>query len=124
MIKKILATTILLLMLFQGAAFAFDTNGDVIFKDTLYGAAIGSILGVAFYMLDQDDFYKKFGSGLIIGTLGGVAYGVSETSGFVELQKNEMKFAIPTPLIEKTDEDVRVSASLFKANFKKDKILF
>ena len=117
MLKKILTTTILLLMLFQGAAFAFDTNGDVIFKDTLYGAAIGSMLGVAFYMLDQDDFYKKFGSGLIIGTLGGVAYGVSETSGFVEIQNNEMKFAIPTPLIEKTDEDVRVSASLFKAAF-------
>ena len=105
------------MMLFQGAAFAFESNGDVIFKDTLYGAAIGTLIGGAFYMLDQDDFYKKIGSGVIIGSLGGLAYGVSETSGFVELKKDGLKFAIPTPVIEKTDNDVRVSASLFKTSF-------
>lgn len=117
MIKKILTTTILLLMLFQGSAFAFESNGSQIFKDTLYGAAIGSILGGAFYMVNQDDFYKNLGSGLIIGTLGGLAFGISEVSGFVELKNDELKFAIPTPVIERIDDDVRVSASIFKTSF-------
>lgn len=117
MLKKILIVAVLLLAVFQGSAFAFETQGEVIFKDTLYGTAIGAILGAAIYLVDQDDFAPKMTTGILIGAVGGLVYGFVETSSFVEIEKDSIKFAVPTPVIEKKDNDIRYTASLLKTRF-------
>jgi len=117
MIKKILIITLLAVMFFQTAAFAVETDGDVIFKDTLYGAAIGAILGAAIYLADTDHFGEKLGIGVAIGTLGGLFYGVAEVKGVAEIEKDKLKFAVPTPVIQKKGDGVQLSASLLKARF-------
>lgn len=117
MIKKISIIAVLLIMFFQGTAFAIDTKGEVLFRDSLYGAAIGTLLGSAFYLLDQDEFAKKLASGVIIGTFGGLIYGIAENSGMVEIENSKVRFAVPTPVIEKTEDDTRYSVSLLKARF-------
>ncbi len=117
MIKKILIITLLSVMFLQNAAFALETDGDVIFKDTLYGAAIGALLGSAIYLADSDHIGEKLGIGVAIGTLGGLVFGYSETKGFAEIEKDKIKFAVPTPVIEKKGDGIQYSASLLKARF-------
>lgn len=117
MIKKILIVAVLSLMLFQGAASALETEGEVIFRDALYGAAIGAILGTAIYMADDDNFGAKVGAGIALGTLGGLAFGVMETKTFVEIEKDKVKVAFPTPVIEKKGEGLQYSASLLRTRF-------
>jgi hypothetical protein len=117
MIKKIVLIAFLSLFIFQGTASAFSTDGEIIFKDTLYGTAIGAILGAAVYFVDQDDFVPKFSTGILIGAIGGLAYGFVETESFVEIEKNKIKIAVPTPVIEKRNDDIRYTASLLKTRF-------
>jgi len=117
MIKKILIIAVLSFMILQVPAFALETQGEVIFRDSLYGAAIGAILGGAFYLLDQEELDKKVASGVIIGTFGGLIYGVVENTSMVEIEKGNVRFALPTPVIEKEDDSYRISASLLKSRF-------
>jgi hypothetical protein len=117
MIKRIVIFSILLVMIYQGAAFAMDLQGEVMFRDALYGAAIGGILGGAFYLADDDHFAAKFSTGVIVGTLGGLVVGVMESNSFVEIEKDKVKVAIPTPRIEKKGDGITYSASLLKTKF-------
>ncbi len=117
MIKKIVLIAFLALFVFQGTASAFSTDGEIIFTDTLYGTAIGAILGAAIYFVDQDDFVSKFSTGILVGAIGGLAYGFVETESFVEIEKNKIKIAVPTPVIEKRGKDIRYTASLLKTRF-------
>ena len=117
MIKRILVISVLIIMLFQGTAFAMDSQGEILLKDSLYGAAIGGLLGSAFYLLDQDELDKKLASGIIIGTLGGLVFGIAETTGMVEIEKDKIKFAVPTPVIKKQNNGILYTASLLKAKF-------
>lgn len=117
MIKNISIAIILALFLFQSTAFAFDTDGEVIFKDTLYGATIGGLLGAMLYVGNQEDFSSKLSGGVIIGTIAGLVFGLHETDSFVELKDNKIKVAIPTPVIVPKEDGIEFAASLFKANF-------
>jgi len=117
MIKKISIIAVLLIMIFQGAAFAMETEGDVIFRDSLYGAAIGALLGVAIYAIDGNHLGEKVGGGVLVGTLGGLFYGLSETRSFAEIEDGKVKFAVPTPEIQKTNSGTKYSASLLSAKF-------
>jgi len=115
--KKIIVIAILSVLIFQSAAFAFESEGDIIFRDSLYGAAIGAIIGSAVYLADQNKFGTKFGVGVVIGTLGGLAYGVMETNTFVEIEKDRVRVAFPTPVIEKKGDGLQYSASLLRSRF-------
>lgn len=115
MIRKILLCTVLLLLVFQSSAFAvIETHGDVVFRDALYGAAIGAIIGGAFYLADQDDFGQKLGIGVVIGSVGGLVFGVMETRSLVEIEKDTVKFTLPTPVIQQNGDDIVYSTSLIR----------
>jgi len=116
MIKKYLVISVASLIFLAGTAYAQD-SGQVVFKDTLYGTAIGAIIGSALYLADDDHFAAKFSTGVIIGAVGGLIYGLYETESFVEIEKDRIKVAVPTPVIEKKDETVRYSASLLRTRF-------
>ncbi len=115
--KKILVICMLSLFIFQSTAFAIESEGELIFRDTLYGAAIGALLGTAVFLADQNHFGEKLGVGVVIGTWGGLAFGVFETKTFVEIEKDKVKVAIPTPIIEKKEDGLQYSASLLRTRF-------
>lgn len=115
--KKVLVICMLSLFIFQSTAFAIESEGELIFKDSMYGAAIGALLGTAIYLADQDQFGQKLGIGVVLGTLGGLAFGVMETRTFVEIEKDKVKVAFPTPVIEKKGDGLQYSASLLRTRF-------
>ncbi|UCH44793.1 MAG: hypothetical protein JSV11_10920 [Nitrospiraceae bacterium] len=117
MIKRTFIALALSLFLFQGTALAVETQGEVIFRDALYGAAIGAILGSALYLADDEDFSEKLAIGVVVGTIGGVAYGFYETRAFVELENDTVKLAMPTPMIKKKRNGFLYYASLLKTRF-------
>ncbi len=121
MTKKILIIAILALMMFQSAAFALETEGEVIFRDSLYGAAIGFLLGSAVYLAedkdDRNNYAGKAAIGTAIGIVGGLIFGVVETRSFAEVSRDGVKIAVPTPVIKKTEKGLQYSASLLKAAF-------
>ena len=117
MLKKVLIISVLLIFTITSSAFAaIETQGDVVFRDALYGAVVGGILGGALYIVDQEDFAKKVGIGVLLGTVAGVAFGVMETRSVVEINNNEVKFALPTPVIQDRDGDIMYSTSILKFN--------
>jgi hypothetical protein len=116
MIKKYLVISVVSLVFLANTAFAQD-SGQIIFKDTLYGTAIGALIGSAIYLADDDDFAAKFSTGVIIGAVGGLIYGLYETESFVEIENDKVKVAIPMPVIEIKDETVQYSASLLRSRF-------
>ena len=115
--RKILIIAAVSVLILQGTAFAFETEGEVIFRDALYGAAIGAILGGAIYLADDDNVGAKLGIGVAVGTIGGLVFGIIETRSFAEIEKDKINFAFPTPLIEKNGDGLRYRASLLKARF-------
>ncbi|MBI4822629.1 MAG: hypothetical protein HY805_00135 [Nitrospirae bacterium] len=119
MIKRIVVVAILLLALFQGKAFSADTSGEVVFRDAIYGAGIGAILGGAIYLADDDHFGSKIGIGIAVGTIGGLIYGVSETRGVVEIRKEKGSIKLNPPIIsvQKKDGDLFYSTNILKISF-------
>lgn len=119
MIKRIVILTVLLLVIFQGSAFSADTSGDVVFKDALYGAGIGIILGGSIYLVDDDHLGAKMGIGIAIGTIGGLIYGISETRGVVEIRKEKGSIKINPPVIsvQKRQGDLFYSTNILRIGF-------
>ncbi len=117
MTRKIVIILIALVFAFQSVAFAaIETEGDVVFRDALYGAIIGAIVGGAVYLADQDDIGIKLGMGVAVGTVGGLAFGIYETRSVAEIDNNQIKFAIPTPVIQKRGDEMIYAAPLLKVN--------
>ena len=118
MLKKVFVFLLLTVLLMQGTAFAVDTGGDVVFKDALYGAIIGAMIGGAVYLVDDDNLGQKIGVGVGIGTLGGLIYGLSETRSLVSIDKDKkVMISAPIPVIQKTKDATKMSISLLKIDF-------
>jgi len=116
--RKILLLVIIFCLIFNTLAFAVETAGEVVFRDAIYGAAIGGILAGAAYLIDQDHFAKKLGTGVAIGTIAGVLYGIYENTAIAEIENGKVKFAFPTPQISPTlDAAVAYSASIVRVKF-------
>jgi hypothetical protein len=118
MLKKVIILTIILMIAFQGLAFADYSSGSVILEDTLYGAVVGAVLGGAWYLLDQDDLGNKLSVGTGVGAFAGFALGVTDAFSVVEVEPNgDIKYAMPTiRLTSRNGADV-IGANLLRVNF-------
>ncbi len=114
--KKFILSTITATALLTPKSFAVD--GEIIFKDALYGAAIGGLAGGALYLVDSNDFGAKVGLGVFLGLLAGVAVGYYESEGaFVQIDNKDVKFALPKIEIKKNQFDTRADIYLLGARF-------
>jgi hypothetical protein len=59
--KKAVLGAVMVLMVLQSTAFAIETGGDIVFRDTMYGLVIGAVLGGAVYLIDDDHLAQKLG---------------------------------------------------------------
>jgi hypothetical protein len=114
MMKKALLVLVLLLMLPGMAAAA---SGEVILKDTLYGAAIGGLLGGAWYLLDDDDLGEKIAIGVGVGAFAGFFLGLTDVSTLVRIDDDGMHFGIPTVVVEQDVDDITYKAGLLNVSF-------
>ncbi|MBN2282630.1 MAG: hypothetical protein JXO48_01945 [Deltaproteobacteria bacterium] len=99
--KKILVLIISVLMLFSfsGSVNAFETGGSLILKDTLFGTVTGAVIGAAVMAFTEDpgDHLMYIGYGAASGAIVGMLFGVYEATAIVEIEKGDMKIALPTP---------------------------
>ncbi len=116
--KKVLVMVVVFCLVFASYSFAVETAGEVVFRDAMYGAAIGGVLAGAVYLIDQDELLTKLGTGIAIGTVAGMLYGIYENTAFAEISDGRVKIAMPVPQVTLTqDGTVAYTATVVRVNF-------
>ena len=104
---KKLAAAIAVSSVISGNALAVD--GEIMFRDSMFGVAIGGTAGLAVYMIDSKDLGKKIGAGVLLGLIGGIAVGFYESNtALVEIDGNQMKFGIPEIEVTQFEENKEI----------------
>jgi|GEM_PF-1164922 hypothetical protein len=119
MIKK--AVTVVLLFAFMAVSTgsALAVEGDTIYKNAIYGATIGGLIGVGLYGLDQKEPGQKIGGGVVVGTVLGILLGMAESKSLVTVdrKKGTVALGIPAPVVALTSNGPAYQASLLKMDF-------
>ena len=115
MLKKMSALLLVFILMLEGSALALE--GEVIFRNSLYGAAVGGLIGLGLYAMDQNDSGSKIGGGIVLGTLVGAVVGVAETTHVVEYRNGKMFVNTPTPVVMKRGDETEVRIGLLSAAF-------
>jgi len=116
--KKTAALILTLALLVAGRAFAAERgNGEIVFTDALYGAAIGGLVGGAAWLIDQDSAGVKIGTGLVVGTIAGLVFGVADAQSLVQVEDGGVKLALPTPVVEPRDGHPTYAVNLLNIPF-------
>ena len=122
--KTIGICSLSLTILFSGTSSASSETLEIVFKNSVWGAAIGGVSGVAFWALQEEDkedkFFPKYVvKGMAIGLFAGMAVGIYEAQtdggmfmsngvpkGLFHLDMNSHSLAlIPTKIIPQPDYD-------------------
>ena len=130
-----------LTVLFSGPSSANSETLEIVFKNSIWGAAIGGVSGVALWALQEDDKEDKFFPkyvvrGMAIGLFAGMAVGVFEAQtdsgifmsngvpkGLFHLDMNSHLLAlnpskiIPDPVYNSKFESTRWNLDLLTAAF-------
>ena len=130
-----------LTILFSGASSASSETLEIVFKNSIWGAAIGGVSGVAFWALQDEDKEDKFFPkyvvrGMAVGLFAGMAVGIFEAQtdsgifmsngypkGLLHFDMNSHSIAvIPTKIIPQPDystsmETLQFSIDLLTAAF-------
>ena len=139
--KTFVICSLSLTILFSGTSSASSETLEIVFKNSIWGAAIGGVSGVAFWALQDEDkedkFFPKYVvKGMAIGLFAGMAVGIYEAQsdggifmsngvpkGLFHLDINSHSLALmPTKIIPQPDYDTSMespqwSLDLFTAAF-------
>ena len=118
-----------LTILFSGSSSASSETLEIVFKNSIWGAAIGGVSGVAFWALQDEDgedkFFPKYVvKGMAIGLFAGMAVGIYEAhtdsgifmsngvpKGLFHLDMNSHSLALtPTKIIPQPDYDTSMES--------------
>jgi len=113
--KRVLVLCFVSVLLLQGTAFALD--GSVIFRDSLYGAAVGALIGVGLYAIDQNDAGSKIGGGVVAGTVVGALVGVADSRSMVSVEDGKVFVRAPVPAVRMDGRGVVVRSDLLRVGF-------
>jgi hypothetical protein len=93
--KKFILISAISLGLITQQAKALD--GEIIFRDAMYGTAIGAVGGLAVYAINgTKDFGPTVGTGVLLGLLFGVGVGIYESqTALVEIDNGKVHVAVP-----------------------------
>ena len=119
-----------LTILFSGASSASSETLEVVFKNSIWGSAIGGVSGVALWALQDEDkedkFFPKYViKGMAIGLFAGMAVGIFEAQtdsgifmsngvpkGLFHLDMNSYSLALtPAKIIPQPDYDTSMESS-------------
>ena len=118
-----------LTILFSGTSSASSETLEIVFKNSIWGAAIGGVSGVAFWALQDEDKEDKFFPkyvvrGMAIGLFAGMAVGIYESQtdsgifmsngvpkGLFHLDMNSNSLALtPAKIIPQLDYDASMES--------------
>ena len=118
-----------LTILFSGTSSASSETLEIVFKNSIWGAAIGGVSGIAFWALQDEDkedkFFPKYVvKGMAIGLFAGMAVGIYEAQtdggifmsngvqkGLFHLDMNSHSLALtPTKIIPQLDYDTSMES--------------
>ena len=118
-----------LAILFSGSSSASSETLEIVLKNSIWGAAIGGVSGVAFWALQDEDkedkFFPKYVvKGMAIGLFAGMAVGIYEAQtdggifmsngvqkGLFHLDMNSHSLALtPTKIIPQPDYDTSMES--------------
>ena len=118
-----------LAILFSGTSSASSETLEIVFKNSIWGAAIGGVSGVAFWALQDEDKEDKFFPkyvvrGMAIGLFAGMAVGIFESQtdsgifmsngvpkGLFHLDMNSNSLALtPAKIIPQLDYDASMES--------------
>ena len=118
-----------LTILFSGTNSASSETLEIVFKNSIWGAAIGGVSGVAFWALQDEDkedkFFPKYVvKGMAIGLFAGMAVGIYEAQtdsglfmsngvpkGLFHLDMTSNSLALtPTKIIPQPDYDTSMES--------------
>ena len=118
-----------LTILFSGTSSASSETLEIVFKNSIWGSAIGGVSGVALWALQEDDkedkFFPKYViKGMAIGLFAGMAVGIYEAhtdsgifmsngvpKGLFHLDMNSHSLAVtPTKIIPRPDYDTSMES--------------
>ena len=121
--------TLSLTILFSGTSSASSETLEIVFKNSIWGAAIGGVSGIAFWALQDEDkedkFFPKYVvKGMAIGLFAGMAVGIYEAQsgggifmsngvpkGLFHLDINSYSLALtPTKIIPQPDYDTSMES--------------
>ena len=127
--KTIGICSLSLTILFSGSSSASSETLEIIFKNSLWGGAIGGVSGVAFWALQDEDKEDKFFPkyvvrGMAIGLFAGMAVGIFESQtdsgifmsngvpkGLFHLDMNSNSLALtPAKIIPQLDYDASMES--------------
>ncbi|MBW1988590.1 MAG: hypothetical protein JRI97_03495 [Deltaproteobacteria bacterium] len=96
--KKAAAICAVALLFAWAAPAGAQDAGQIVLKDALYGAAIGTLVGGAFMLFTDDpgDHLEYLGYGAGAGILGGTAFGFWEAAAWTTVENGKVKIAWPT----------------------------
>jgi hypothetical protein len=121
-LKQAVVAVLVAVMLVLSAAPARAARLEVVFKDGLWGAAIGALLGIAqvsTFKKPENETYR-IGQGAALGIVLGVAFGFAEAGGaFASYDREQNQLAIGVPAVQVTRDahGDRVMMSLVDAKF-------
>lgn len=111
------------LLFIQVPCHAAEAAFKEIVQDSIYGGIAGTVVGAAVMAFTRKpgDHWEYMAYGAAAGVLGGAAYGYFTSRALVEVDKGELKFAIPTVMPDIKDSprksSVVINAELIKGNF-------
>jgi len=115
MLRKTTVLITVFILLFAGNALALD--GEVIFRDSLYGAAVGGLIGIGVYAMDGRDAGPRIGGGVVFGTACGAIVGVMESTGMFAFRDGKLSIGVPTPYLAMNGHETQIRAGLLDVDF-------
>ncbi len=103
--KKLIISSLIISSSLFSQAKALD--GEIIFRDAMYGTAIGAVGGLALYAADGGKhFGKKMGFGVLVGLVFGIGVGIYESqTALVEINNGKVYASIPQISFKKINVD-------------------
>jgi len=120
--RVVLGAVLAALLVTAVAAPARAAKLEIVFKDGLWGAGIGALIGVAQVLSykNPDNEYYRITTGAAIGAIVGIVFGVVEVSGaFATYDREQNQLAIGVPALQYSHDEhgTRVMADLLQAKF-------
>jgi hypothetical protein len=120
--RVVLGAVLAALLVTALAAPARAAKLEVVFKDGLWGAGIGALIGAAQVLSykNPDNEYYRITTGAAIGAIVGVIFGVVEVSGAFatyDRERNQLAIGVPALQYSHDERGTKVMADLLQAKF-------
>ncbi len=107
------------LLLAAGSVAWAQPRGEIIFRDTFYGALTGAIIGGALVVFTDEpaEHLEYIAYGGAAGAIVGALFGAYEATALAEIRDGEIYLAMPTVRTRRVPGGVEASADLVRVPF-------